>query len=189
MKLCGESIPFDKSEAEDTSSRHTKYVCFTAITLSSPSLQSWSIVITTSCRSEEKIEEKLQSFKKSLNLKKHSVGLMFACCERLFNKGVEVSAFKKVFPNVCLYGLHGDGEIGLNTLNKCKSRTIDLLSIHTYKYFLNLLYIYTSHTYFSARPSTITFVRHDISDSNISMKDNCNAVTAQEHSDNGQSQM
>lgn len=77
-------------------------------------------MLSRSCRKEEQIEEKLEKFRNNIQLKKHSLGLMFACCERLKKKEVETAVFKKVFPGVPLIGLHGDGEFGLNTLNTSK---------------------------------------------------------------------
>ncbi|XP_058792147.1 F-box only protein 22-like [Phymastichus coffea] len=108
-----------------SSSRNCSQISqWAAITLSSPTLQSWSIVLSQSCRKEEEVQEKLDKFKQSIALKKHSLGLMFACCERLNKKDMEIAIFKRVFPNVPLIGLHGDGEYGLNTLNKKREDTL-----------------------------------------------------------------
>jgi hypothetical protein len=91
-----------------------------AITLSSPTLQSWSIVLLQSCRSESGVQEKLENFKKNIRLQKHSLGLMFSCCACIDWKDMEVAVFKRVFQNVPLIGLHGEGEFGLNTLSESK---------------------------------------------------------------------
>lgn len=100
---------------------------FLMVKLSDPNLKSWSIIIPPKCRSEDEIENKLENLKKSIELKKHSFGLMFACCERSAIIDLEVKVFKKVFPEVPLAGLSGDGEIGLNTLNDSKFRKIILV--------------------------------------------------------------
>ncbi|KAJ8669349.1 hypothetical protein QAD02_000608 [Eretmocerus hayati] len=95
-----------------------------AITIASPTLQSWSVVLKRSCRTEAQIEEKLETFRNKIQLKKHSLGLMFACCERIDKKDLEIRIFKKLFPNVQLIGLHGDGEYGVNTLNEKREKDL-----------------------------------------------------------------
>ncbi|XP_011501103.1 PREDICTED: F-box only protein 22-like [Ceratosolen solmsi marchali] len=107
---------------------------WTAITLSSPTLQSWSTVLLYSCRSELLIQENLENLKKNIHLQKHSLGLMFSCCVRIDWKDMEVAVFKKVFPNVPLIGLHGDGEYGLNTLSEKRENLM-----HTYSTIFTIL--------------------------------------------------
>uniref|UniRef100_A0ABD2WXK7 F-box domain-containing protein n=1 Tax=Trichogramma kaykai TaxID=54128 RepID=A0ABD2WXK7_9HYME len=97
---------------------------WTAISLSSPTLQSYSIVLKNNCRKEHLMREKLENFKTNIQLKKYSVAFMFACCARLDIKDTEVTVFKSIFPNVPLVGLHGDGENGLDTLNKKREKSL-----------------------------------------------------------------
>ncbi|XP_068972795.1 F-box only protein 22-like isoform X1 [Bombus flavifrons] len=83
-------------------------------------IDSWSIVIDEDCNTKELVEQKLESFKNHVSLRKHSIGYMFACCERgtnMFNeRDVESTIFKKLFPEVPLVGCFGDGEFGENTI-------------------------------------------------------------------------
>ncbi|XP_003402478.1 F-box only protein 22-like [Bombus affinis] len=84
-------------------------------------IDSWSIVMDDSCNTKELVEQKLESFKNDISLRKHSIGYMFACCERgtnMFNeRDVESTIFKKLFPEVPLVGCFGDGEFGENTIS------------------------------------------------------------------------
>lgn len=84
-------------------------------------IDSWSIVMDDSCNTKELVERKLKSFKNNISLRKHSIGYMFACCERgtnMFNeRNVESTIFKKLFPGVPLVGCFGDGEFGENTIS------------------------------------------------------------------------
>lgn len=99
------------------------------IKLSDPKLKSWSVVLPRPCKSKVQIEKKLEELKKNIELKKYSLGLMFACCARASSKDIEIEAFKKVFPQIPLAGLSGGGEIGLNTLSKGKYNFICLLAL------------------------------------------------------------
>lgn len=76
------------------------------------------------CDTKELVEQKLESFKNHISLRKHSIGYMFACCERGTNKfnerDVESTIFKKLFPEVPLVGCFGDGEFGENTIVNSK---------------------------------------------------------------------
>lgn len=99
---------------------------WTAISLSSPNLLSYSIVLEQPCRSANDMEKRLENFKQKVILKKHSLALMFACCERMLRKDLETKVFKKIFPDMPLVGLHGDGEYGLNSLNKSKSSLLHI---------------------------------------------------------------
>ncbi|KOX75318.1 F-box only protein 22 [Melipona quadrifasciata] len=83
-------------------------------------VDSWSIVMDDDCNTKELVEQKLESFKNHISLRKHSMGFMFACCERgtnMFNeRDVETTIFKKLFPEVPLVGCFGDGEFGETTI-------------------------------------------------------------------------
>ncbi|XP_071865019.1 uncharacterized protein [Bombus fervidus] len=87
-------------------------------------IDSWSIVMDNSCNTKELVEQKLESFKNHISLRKHSIGYMFACCERgkkMFKESnVESTIFKKLFPKVPLVGCFGDGEFGENTTSSKK---------------------------------------------------------------------
>lgn len=72
--------------------------------------------------------EKLEKLRKNIKLKKYSLGFMFACIERVKRKEHEIKVFKKVFPEVPLVGLHGDGEYGLNTLSTSKSYSLSKIT-------------------------------------------------------------
>lgn len=82
-------------------------------------VQTWSVIIDSRCRRKDQVETKLRSFKDHVQLRKHSVGLMFSCCARgesMFDEfNVESSIFKKLFSDVPLVGCFGDGEFGENT--------------------------------------------------------------------------
>jgi hypothetical protein len=125
LKLCN---------ASKSSRTCSKTIRWTAITLSSPSLQSWSTVLLHSCRSEAQIEENLITLRKNIKLQRHSLGLMFSCCVRKRWKEIEIAVFKKVFTKVPLIGIYGDGEYGLNTLSKSKFINIENKTLYKYKY-------------------------------------------------------
>lgn len=91
-------------------------IIWAAFSISKPGLQSWSIVISRKCFSKDQIKEKLQTWRDSIQLKKHTAGLMFGCCARIDNVDVETEAFADVFPDVSLMCCYGDGEFGINTL-------------------------------------------------------------------------
>lgn len=112
--ICSDLKFFDQKKKQNNK------VKFTVIKLSDPNLQSWSVVLPRSCKSSHHIEKKLEDLKNNIQLKKYSLALMFACCARSGIMDLEVGLFKKVFPQIPLAGLNGDGEIGLNTLNKGK---------------------------------------------------------------------
>ncbi|XP_008217695.1 F-box only protein 22-like [Nasonia vitripennis] len=95
----------------------SRQIYWTSMSITSPSLESYSLVIPQSCRQELQMIEKLEKLRKNIKLKKLSLGFMFACIERVKRKDLEIKVFKKVFPEVPLFGLHGDGECGLDTLS------------------------------------------------------------------------
>lgn len=84
------------------------------------SVDTWSIIVDETHKTKEQVEHRLNSLKNSVQLKKHSMGFMFACCARgesMFNEcHVESSIFKRLFPEVPLVGCFGYGEFGENTI-------------------------------------------------------------------------
>lgn len=90
-----------------------------AITLTGP-IDTWSVIVDKTCKTKERVEQRLKSFKERVRLKKHSMGFMFACCARgesMFDEcNVESSVFKGLFPEVPLVGCFGDGEFGENSI-------------------------------------------------------------------------
>ncbi|XP_076672591.1 F-box only protein 22-like [Andrena cerasifolii] len=90
-----------------------------AITLTGP-IDTWSVIVDKTCKTKERVEQRLKSFKERVCLKKHSMGFMFACCARgasMFDEcNVESTIFKALFPEVPLVGCFGDGEFGENSI-------------------------------------------------------------------------
>ncbi|KAK2578053.1 hypothetical protein KPH14_008469 [Odynerus spinipes] len=93
-----------------------------AVVLSGTKMKTWSVLLDANCNTKEKVEDELRAFRDSVQLKKHSVGFMFACCIRgvnMFNENnVESIIFKRFFPKVPLVGCFGDGEFGKRILNE-----------------------------------------------------------------------
>lgn len=85
-------------------------------------VDTWSVIVGRSYKTKEAVERRIKSFRYRVRLKKHSIGLMFACCARgeyMFDEcNVESTIFKKYFPEIPLVGCFGDGEFGKNTLYK-----------------------------------------------------------------------
>ncbi|GAB6032887.1 F-box protein 22 [Chamberlinius hualienensis] len=95
---------------------HTMGLCVTG-----DKVQAASVVVNRSITKKKSVEKILEQLK-CVNLTKNSFCLMFACVGRGFGHygqhNVEADAFQKVFPNVPLFGLFGNGEIGINYLPK-----------------------------------------------------------------------
>lgn len=106
-----------------TSDDYVRFAFCVGITIVG-SVDSWSIVVDESYKTKELVEQRLKLFKSHISLKKHSMGFMFACCERgenMFNeRNVESSIFKKLFPDIPLVGCFGDGEFGETTIPTSK---------------------------------------------------------------------
>lgn len=106
-----------------TSDDYVRFAFCVGITIVG-SVDSWSIVMDESYKTKELVEQRLKLFKSHISLKKHSMGFMFACCERgenMFNeRNVESSIFKKLFPDIPLVGCFGDGEFGETTIPTSK---------------------------------------------------------------------
>ncbi|XP_029042958.1 uncharacterized protein LOC114876079 isoform X3 [Osmia bicornis bicornis] len=97
----------------------TQFAFCTAVALVGP-IDTWSLIVDRNHNTKEKVEQRLKLFRNRICLKKHSIGLMFACCargENMFQEcNVESSIFKKLFPKVPLAGCFGDGEFGTNRI-------------------------------------------------------------------------
>ncbi|XP_043679613.1 F-box only protein 22-like isoform X1 [Vespula pensylvanica] len=100
-----------------------------AIIISGIQMRTCSVLLDANCNTKERVEDKLRTFKDSVQLKKHSIGFMFACCVRGTNtfkeRNVESTIFKGFFPRVPLVGCFGDGEFGRKLLNEtCKRKRV-----------------------------------------------------------------
>jgi len=97
-----------------------------AVILITGSIQTWSVILEKKCNTKEQVEARLRLFKDQVNLKKHSIGFMFACKGRgsnMFNeRNVESTIFKRLFPKVPLVGCFGNGEFGKTTIEIKKNR-------------------------------------------------------------------
>lgn len=87
-----------------------------------PNMDSWSIVLKESCRTEIAMVNELTQFRQKIKLQKFTCAVMFACNARINNKTLEINAFKKVFPKIPLVIGHGDAEYGVNTLDYSKKK-------------------------------------------------------------------
>ncbi|XP_043499576.1 uncharacterized protein LOC122522472 isoform X2 [Polistes fuscatus] len=87
-----------------------------AITIIGTKMKTWTILLDEKCDTKKLVEDKLKAFKESVQLKRHSIGFMFACCLRGLNMyeepNVESTIFKELFPKVPLVGCFGNGEFG-----------------------------------------------------------------------------
>ncbi|EFN83047.1 F-box only protein 22, partial [Harpegnathos saltator] len=90
-------------------------------------MKTWSTIVDQYCNTKEKVEKHLREWKEKVELRKHSIGFMFACHARgesLYNKpNVESSIFKSLFPDLKLVGCFGDGELGKHSFpaDNCKT--------------------------------------------------------------------
>lgn len=98
---------------------YRQFAFCTAIPLVGP-FDTWSLIIDKTHNTKERVEQRMKLFRNRICLKRHSIGLMFACCargENMFQESnVESSIFKKLFPKVPLAGCFGDGEFGTNKI-------------------------------------------------------------------------
>lgn len=82
-------------------------------------MKTWSTILDRKCNTKEKVGEHLRLWKQHLQLRKHSIGYMFACHARGISwyreQRVESSIFKSVFPGLPLVGCFGFGEFGKYT--------------------------------------------------------------------------
>ena len=79
-----------------------------------------SVVLGSDVRTPKHVDEKLKELKATHIPLRRTYGFMFACIGRgtfYYKKvSVESDAFKKIFPNIPLYGFFGNGEIGYDYL-------------------------------------------------------------------------
>ena len=109
----------NSKDSETPNDQCTQFAFCTAVALVGP-IDTWSLIVDRNHNTKEKVEQRLKLFRNRICLKKHSIGLMFACCargENMFQEcNVESSIFKKLFPKVPLAGCFGDGEFGTNRI-------------------------------------------------------------------------
>ncbi|CAL7934490.1 unnamed protein product [Xylocopa violacea] len=115
-------------------SENCPQLAYSIAVILSGSVDSWSVVINKKYCSKQLVEMRLKAFKDLVSLRKHSMGFMFACCERGQNMfaecNVESSIFKKYFPKIPLVGCFGDGEFGY-TIEP--NKTSNVKNAHCYK--------------------------------------------------------
>ncbi|XP_076338028.1 F-box only protein 22-like [Tachypleus tridentatus] len=84
-----------------------------------------SLLIEEHINNISELETKIRKLKACSIPEKQCVGFMFACCGRgsffYQRSNVEAEIFHKVFPNVPLFGLFGNGELGIDYLPKKKN--------------------------------------------------------------------
>ncbi|XP_078036540.1 F-box only protein 22-like [Augochlora pura] len=77
-------------------------------------INTWSLLVNS--KIESIVRQRVKMWRNTVQLQKHSIGLMFACFARgkyLYKKDkVESTIFKEIFPEVPLVGCFGDGELG-----------------------------------------------------------------------------
>ncbi|XP_032681765.1 uncharacterized protein LOC116849085 [Odontomachus brunneus] len=82
-------------------------------------MKTWSTILDRKCNTKQKVEEHLKLWKQHLQLRKYSIGYMFACHARgtcwYRKQNVESSIFKSLFPDLHLVGCFGYGEFGKYT--------------------------------------------------------------------------
>lgn len=93
------------------------------LTLSGSKVQGASVLLDEEVTTPQSAEATIQRLKAAKIPEKNTVGLMFACLGRgqhYYNNqsNVEANAFRKVFPNIPLFGLFGNGEIGCDRIIK-----------------------------------------------------------------------
>ncbi|KAL2089247.1 hypothetical protein ACEWY4_016146 [Coilia grayii] len=93
------------------------------LTLSGSRVQGASVLLEQEVSSAPAAEAVLQRLKAAHIPEHNTIGLMFACVGRGHNyysnqRNVEAGAFRKVFPNVPLFGFFGNGEIGCDRIVK-----------------------------------------------------------------------
>ncbi|XP_061734631.1 F-box only protein 22 [Nerophis ophidion] len=92
------------------------------LTLSGPKVQAASVLLDQDVVSPKTAEATIRRLKAAKIPEKNTLGFMFACVGRGQNyynqSNVEADAFRKVFPDVPLFGLFGNGEIGCDRIVK-----------------------------------------------------------------------
>ncbi|MBN3301349.1 F-box only protein 22 [Amia ocellicauda] len=87
------------------------------LALSGPRIQGASVLLDQDVSTEKSAEAAVQRLKSAGLPERNTVAFMFACVGRGHNyyngkHNVEADAFRKVFPNIPLFGFFGNGEIG-----------------------------------------------------------------------------
>lgn len=93
------------------------------LTLSGSKVQGASVLLDQDVTNPQSAEATIRRLKAAKIPEKNTIGLMFACLGRGQNyynnqSNVEADAFRKVFPNIPLFGLFGNGEIGCDRIIK-----------------------------------------------------------------------
>lgn len=93
------------------------------LTLSGSKVQGASVLLDQDVNTPQSAEATIRRLKAAKIPEKNTVGFMFACLGRGQNfynnqSNVEADAFRKVFPNIPLFGLFGNGEIGCDRIIK-----------------------------------------------------------------------
>lgn len=83
-------------------------------------MKTWSTILDNTYNTKAQVEEHLRLWKQHLQLRKHSIGYMFACYARgeywFGEQNLESSVFKSLFPDLQLVGCFGYGEFGKYTV-------------------------------------------------------------------------
>lgn len=122
------------------------------LTFSGQRIQSATVLLTEDVNDEKSVEAAMQRLKAANIPEQNTIGFMFACVGRGFQyyrakANVEADAFRKLFPNVPLFGFFGNGEIGCDrivtenfTLKRC-SEVEDVDLFHSYTTVMALIHL------------------------------------------------
>ncbi|KAJ7994854.1 hypothetical protein DPEC_G00253780 [Dallia pectoralis] len=93
------------------------------LALSGPRIQGASVLLEQDVSSAKAAEATIQRLKAANLPERNTIGFMFACVGRGHNfynnqRNVEADTFRKVFPNIPLFGFFGNGEIGCDRIVK-----------------------------------------------------------------------
>lgn len=121
------------------------------LAFSGPQIQSATVLLDQDVADERTAEAAMQRLK-AANIPEHNtIGFMFACVGRGYRhyktkRNMEADAFRKLFPNVPLFGFFGHGEIGCDrivtgnfVLRECNDIKDDLL--HGYTTVMTLIHL------------------------------------------------
>ncbi|XP_029904370.1 F-box only protein 22 [Myripristis murdjan] len=119
------------------------------LALSGPKVQGASVLLEQDISSPKAAEATIRRLKAAKIPERNTLGFMFACVGRGHNyynnqSNVEADAFRKVFPNIPLFGLFGNGEIGCDRIVKddytlCDTETDSLQ--HEYTTVMTLVHL------------------------------------------------
>ncbi|XP_021463441.2 F-box only protein 22 [Oncorhynchus mykiss] len=93
------------------------------LALSGPRIQGASVLLEQDVSSPKAAEATIRRLKAANLPERNTLGFMFACVGRGHNyynnqRNVEADTFRKVFPNIPLFGFFGNGEIGCDRIVK-----------------------------------------------------------------------